>query len=98
MPAPMGGETKDILISCEGVDRTGALRRFTLADMGFTYRHSAVSDVIFTKADFVGKPGDQEKIRAEMDEIAQARRPRSRSIQAPAARPSAIRPGRRRGS
>ncbi|MGO9133883.1 MAG: UDP-N-acetylmuramate dehydrogenase [Methylovirgula sp.] len=68
-----GGEIKDILISCEGVDRTGALRRFTLADMGFTYRHSAVSEVIFTKADFIGKPGDQEKIRAEMNEIAQAR-------------------------
>jgi UDP-N-acetylmuramate dehydrogenase len=68
-----GGEIKDILISCEGVDRFGSLRRFTCAEMGFSYRHSAVKDVIFTQAKFIGKPGDQEKIRAEMTEIAQAR-------------------------
>lgn len=68
-----GGEVKDILLDCEGVDRSGALRRFTLADMGFTYRHSAVEGVIFTKARFVAEPGDQEKIRAEMAEIAQSR-------------------------
>lgn len=68
-----GGEIKDILITCEGVDRSGALRRFALADMGFTYRHSNVQGVIFTKAKFTAVPGDQEKIRAEMTEIAQAR-------------------------
>jgi UDP-N-acetylmuramate dehydrogenase len=68
-----GGEIKDILISCEGIDRSGALRRFSLADMGFTYRHSSVNDVIFTQAKFATRPGDQEKIRAEMAEIAQAR-------------------------
>ncbi len=68
-----GGEIKDIFISCEGIDRTGATHRFVAADMGFSYRHSAVKDVIFTKASFVGKPGDQEAIRAEMSEIAQSR-------------------------
>ncbi len=68
-----GGEIKDILISCEGIDRAGTLRRFSLADMGFTYRHSAVSDVIFTKAQFRGRPGDQAAIRAEMEEIAKTR-------------------------
>jgi UDP-N-acetylmuramate dehydrogenase len=68
-----GGEIKDILISCEGIDRSGTLRRFSLAEMGFTYRHSGVNDVIFTQATFVTRPGDQEKIRAEMAEIAQAR-------------------------
>jgi UDP-N-acetylmuramate dehydrogenase len=41
--------------------------------MGFTYRHSSVNDVIFTQATFATRPGDQEKIRAEMAEIAQAR-------------------------
>lgn len=68
-----GGEIKDIFISCEGIDRTGATHRFEAADMGFSYRHSAVKDVIFTKARFLGKPGDQEAIRAEMSEIAQSR-------------------------
>jgi UDP-N-acetylmuramate dehydrogenase len=68
-----GGEIKDVLIGCEGIDRSGALRRFTLADMGFTYRHSAVGDVIFTRAEFRGKPGDAAAIRAEMEEIAKAR-------------------------
>src|SRR5579872_3346951 len=68
-----GGEIKDVLISCEGVDRSGALRRFALAEMGFTYRHSAVQDVVFTRAEFRGRPGDAEAIRAEMEEIAKAR-------------------------
>jgi UDP-N-acetylmuramate dehydrogenase len=68
-----GGEIKDILVSCEGIDRAGALQRFSLPDMGFTYRHSAVADVIFTKAQFRGKPGDQAAIRADMEEIAKAR-------------------------
>ncbi len=68
-----GGEIKDIFVSCEGIDRSGALQRYDAADMGFSYRHSAVKDVIFTKARFVGKPGDQAAIRAEMAEIAQAR-------------------------
>lgn len=68
-----GGEIKDIFISCEGIDRCGALHRFDAADMGFSYRQSAVKNVIFTQASFVGKPGDQAAIRAEMAEIAQAR-------------------------
>ncbi len=68
-----GGEIKDIFISCEGIDRAGATRRFAAADMGFSYRHSAVKDVIFTRANFAGRPGDQAAIRAEMAEIAQAR-------------------------
>lgn len=68
-----GGEIKDIVRSCEGIDRSGALRRYDAAGMGFSYRHSAVKDVIFTRAELVGKPGDQAAIRAEMAEIAQAR-------------------------
>jgi UDP-N-acetylmuramate dehydrogenase len=68
-----GGEIKDILISCDGIDRMGATRRYDLADMGFSYRHSAVKNVIFTQAQFIGRPGDPEQIRAEMAEIAQAR-------------------------
>ena len=37
-----GAETKDVLVSCRGIDRTGDLRVFTNADMGFTYRRCAL--------------------------------------------------------
>jgi UDP-N-acetylmuramate dehydrogenase len=69
-----GGETKDALVSCRGVGRDGRLRTFSLADMGFTYRHSAApEDVIFTQALFQGRPGDPEAILAEMAAITEAR-------------------------
>ena len=69
-----GGETKDVLIQAQGVDRSGAIRIFTNAEMGFSYRHnSAPEDVLFTRALFQGRPGDPEAILAEMDRIARAR-------------------------
>jgi UDP-N-acetylmuramate dehydrogenase len=69
-----GGETKDTLLSTHGVDRTGAERVFTNADMGFSYRHSAApEDVIFTRASFEGRSGDPAAIRAEMERITAAR-------------------------
>lgn len=69
-----GGETKDAFVSARGVDRSGAVRDFTLADMGFTYRHCAVADdVIFTRATFQGRPGIAAEIQAEMDRITAAR-------------------------
>jgi UDP-N-acetylmuramate dehydrogenase len=78
-----GGETKDILIEARGVDRTGNLRTFTNADMGFGYRHcSAPEDVIFTSALFQGRPGNADEIAAEMDAIKQKReasQPRNRT-------------------
>jgi len=69
-----GGETTDVLVSAEGVDRAGNLRTFTHAEMGFTYRHSAApDDVIFTSALFRGRPGDRAAIEAEMDRVTAAR-------------------------
>lgn len=69
-----GGETTDVLVSAEGIDRSGALRRFTQAEMGFTYRHSAApDDVIFTSALFRGRPGNREDIEAEMERVTAAR-------------------------
>ncbi len=69
-----GGETKDVLVEARGVDRAGRLHRFSLADMGFTYRHCAVAeDVIFTQALFAGRPGDPAAILAEMNAITEAR-------------------------
>lgn len=69
-----GGETKDTLIEARGVDRDGALRVFSNADMGYSYRHcSAPETVIFTQALFQGRPGDPAVISAEMDRITAAR-------------------------
>ena len=69
-----GGETKDVLIEARGVDRRGNLRRFTNAEMGYSYRHSSVpEDVIFTQALFQGGAGEPAGILAEMDRITAAR-------------------------
>jgi UDP-N-acetylmuramate dehydrogenase len=69
-----GGETKDILIEARGIDRAGTVRTFNNAEMGFSYRHSAVpDDVIFTQALFQGRAGDPAAIAAEMAEIRKKR-------------------------
>jgi UDP-N-acetylmuramate dehydrogenase len=69
-----GGETKDVLVSARGIDRSGAIREFSVDDLHMSYRHSgAPEDVIFTSALFQGRPGEPEKILAEMDRITQAR-------------------------
>jgi UDP-N-acetylmuramate dehydrogenase len=69
-----GGETKDVLVEAKGVTRAGDVKTFSLAEMGFTYRHSAVpEDVIFTEALFEGRPGDPAEILAEMNAITEAR-------------------------
>lgn len=69
-----GAETKDVLVSCRGVDRKGNVVEFSNADMGFSYRHCGVADdVIFTRAVFAGSPGDSQAILSEMSEITKAR-------------------------
>jgi UDP-N-acetylmuramate dehydrogenase len=69
-----GRETRDVLVEARGVDRSGAIRNYTNAAMGFTYRHCGVADdVIFTQALFEGAPGDPSAIAAEMDEITSKR-------------------------
>jgi UDP-N-acetylmuramate dehydrogenase len=69
-----GCETKDVLVEARGIDRSGAIRTYANAGMGFSYRHCGVpDDVIFTQALFQGAPGDPEAIAAEMDQITQAR-------------------------
>ena len=94
-----GGEIKDALVEAHGVDRGGRIRVFANADMGYSYRHSAVpDDVIFTGAILQGRPGDPEAISAEMDRITRAREASQPIREKPAARPSrtrlAARPGR----
>ena len=69
-----GGEVKDALIEARGIDRTGARRAFSNAEMGFSYRHSgAPDDIVFTRATFQGRPGDPKAIEAEMERITRAR-------------------------
>lgn len=69
-----GREFKDILIQCTALDRAGARHELSLADMGYTYRHSGVAaDLIFTSATFQGTPGDKAEILARMDEITASR-------------------------
>ena len=69
-----GGETRDVLVEARGVDRAGAVRTFSLADLGYSYRHSnAPADVIFTQAVFQGRPGRTDDILTEMDRITAAR-------------------------
>jgi UDP-N-acetylmuramate dehydrogenase len=69
-----GRETKDVLIGARAVDRSGKVHELSLADMGFTYRHSEVpADWILTEALYQGTPGDPAEILKEMDEVADYR-------------------------
>ncbi|MGY2048288.1 UDP-N-acetylmuramate dehydrogenase [Methylobacterium sp. JK268] len=69
-----GGETTDVLVEARGVTRSGEVRTFSHAAMGFSYRHSeAPADVIFTQATFRGRPGDRAAILAEMERVTAAR-------------------------
>lgn len=69
-----GRETKDILVECEVVLRNGERRTLSLAELGYTYRHSELPrGAIVVSATFRGQPGDPEAIQTEMDRIAAAR-------------------------
>ena len=69
-----GGEIKDVLMQARGIDRSGARRAFSNAELGFAYRHnSAPEDIVFTGAMFQGRRGDPAAIQAEMERITRAR-------------------------
>jgi UDP-N-acetylmuramate dehydrogenase len=69
-----GGETGDWLVVAWGVDRSGANRVFTLADLAYGYRRSAApADIIWTGAVFQGRPGDQAEIEQSMATITRRR-------------------------
>lgn len=69
-----GTETAERVVEVHGVDRTGARRTFSNAEMGYSYRHSsAPADVIFTGALMSGIPSDPAAIRQEMDAVAEHR-------------------------
>ena len=65
-----GAETKDVLVSAWGYDRSGQRRDFQLEDFGYTYRHSqAPPGMIWIEAVFQGWPDDPAAIEARMAEI-----------------------------
>ncbi len=69
-----GGEISGLLVEARGVDRSGATRVFSNAEMGFSYRRcGAPDDVTFTLAVFQGRPGASEAIRAEMESMMRER-------------------------
>jgi UDP-N-acetylmuramate dehydrogenase len=66
-----GRETKDILVSASGYDRSGEFRVWENEDFGFTYRHSVVPEnaMYWVQAVFCGTPDDPAAVKARMDEI-----------------------------
>ena len=70
-----GVETKDVLQAAWGLDLAGEQRIWTLADLGYSYRHSAIAEdsVVWLGAVFQGRPDDPAVIQATMDEITQRR-------------------------
>ena len=62
-----GTETRERLVAAHALDRRGERHVLSLADMGYTYRHSAAPDeLIFTEGVFAGPPADRAAIEAEM--------------------------------
>lgn len=69
-----GREVCDILVSADVILRNGDLVTLPLADMGYTYRHSALPEgAIVVSATFQSESGDPEIIGAEMKRIAEER-------------------------
>lgn len=69
-----GRETCDILVACDVVLRSGERVTLSNADLGYTYRHSALPDgAVVVSATFRGQVGDPQAIQAEMDRISAAR-------------------------
>ena len=69
-----GREFKDTLVEAVALRRSGERVVLSNAEMGFSYRKSAVaSDLIFIEGLFEGAPGDRAEIEARMNEITRSR-------------------------
>jgi UDP-N-acetylmuramate dehydrogenase len=69
-----GSETKDILVECEVVLRSGERKLLPVEALGYTYRHSLLPEgAVVISATFRGHVGDPVAIQTEMDRIAAAR-------------------------
>ncbi len=81
-----GGELSGIVESVEVMDYEGNIRRYSCAEMDFSYRHSRLEDDggIVISADFVLVPKAEEEIRATMKEL-QGKRTASQPLDLPSA-------------
>lgn len=69
-----GRETCENLVECDVVLRSGELVTLGNAEVGYSYRHSALPDgAIVVSATLEGRPGEPAEIQAEMDRIAARR-------------------------
>lgn len=69
-----GRETRDILVDCDVVLRSGELVTLSVDDLHYSYRHSELPDqAIVVSASFRGVAGESAAIQAEMDRIASER-------------------------
>lgn len=69
-----GREVADVLVSADVIQRSGERVTLGVADLGLSYRHSALAaDSIVVSALVRGRPGTPADIQAEMDRIAAAR-------------------------
>ena len=69
-----GNDTATVLTQAYAYDRKGNRHEIKVHEMGFDYRHCALSqDLIFTAARFQTVPGDKEKILTQMEEISASR-------------------------
>ncbi|WP_292032900.1 MULTISPECIES: UDP-N-acetylmuramate dehydrogenase [unclassified Brevundimonas] len=69
-----GSETKDVLVSAWGLTRQGERIELTLADFGYTYRHSnAPAGVIWMEATYRGTSDAPEAVAARINEITSRR-------------------------
>lgn len=67
-------EMKDVLIDATAISPLGEVKTLSLADLGYSYRHSDLADDwVFLSARLQGLPSDQDAIRAEMQKIQDAR-------------------------
>lgn len=75
-----GGETKDILLWAEIVERDGEIRRATPDELALSYRHSNLAaDAIVVRAAFQGTPDDPEAVKARLRDV-QAKREASQPL------------------
>ncbi len=69
-----GRETKDILLECDLVLRSGDIVTLSADDLGYTYRHSELpAGAIVVAARFQGQAGVSAAIQEEMDRISAGR-------------------------
>ncbi len=69
-----GRETRDILVECDVILRSGERQTLAVDALGYSYRHSNLPEgAVVVSATFRGHPGEPAAIQAEMDRIAAAR-------------------------